>query len=90
MSSVYLARDNELERSVTVKVLHAQHARDRQFVERFRREARAMARLAHPNVVTVIDRGEHEAGTSSSSSTSPAKASKSFSSGRGRSPSPTR
>jgi eukaryotic-like serine/threonine-protein kinase len=60
MSSVYLARDNELERRVTVKVLHEQHARDRQFVERFRREARAMARLAHPNVVTVIDRGDHE------------------------------
>jgi serine/threonine protein kinase len=60
MSSVYLARDTELERRVTIKVLHAQHARDRRFVERFRREARAMARLAHPNVVTVIDRGEHE------------------------------
>jgi predicted Ser/Thr protein kinase len=58
MSSVYLARDTELERTVAIKVLHDHHARDRQFVERFRREARAMARLTHPNVVTVIDRGE--------------------------------
>ncbi|HYY75271.1 MAG TPA: protein kinase, partial [Gaiellaceae bacterium] len=58
MSSVFRARDTVLERWVALKVLHEHHARDREYVERFRREARAIARLTHPNIVTVIDRGE--------------------------------
>jgi eukaryotic-like serine/threonine-protein kinase len=58
MSSVYRAYDTVLERRVAIKVLHEHFSRDPEYVERFRREARAIARLAHPNVVTVIDRGE--------------------------------
>jgi serine/threonine-protein kinase len=58
MSTVFRARDTVLERQVALKVLHKHHARDPEYVERFRREARAIARLAHPNIVTVIDRGE--------------------------------
>src|SRR5262245_17247701 len=58
MSSVYKARDSLLERNVAVKVLHPQYDEDEEFVERFKREARSAARLQHPNIVTVIDRGE--------------------------------
>jgi predicted Ser/Thr protein kinase len=60
MSSVYRAHDRLLERNVALKVLHEQFAADGEYVERFRREARAVARLSHPNIVTVIDRGEQE------------------------------
>jgi serine/threonine-protein kinase len=58
MSSVYRAYDSVLERRVAVKILHEHYSADPEYVERFRREARAIARLSHPNVVTVIDRGE--------------------------------
>src|SRR3712207_6415861 len=58
MSSVYRARDRVLERRVALKILHEQYSDDPEYVERFRREARAIARLSHPNIVTVIDRGE--------------------------------
>ena len=58
MSSVYRARDRLLERRVAIKVLHEHYSRDDDYVERFRREARAAAKLSHPNIVTVIDRGE--------------------------------
>ncbi len=58
MSSVYRAYDTVLERRVAIKVLHEHYSHDPEYVERFRREARAIARLSHPNVVTVIDRGE--------------------------------
>lgn len=58
MSSVYRARDRMLERVVAIKILHEHFSRDEDYVERFRREARAAARLQHPNIVTVIDRGE--------------------------------
>jgi len=58
MSSVYRAHDTLLDRKVALKVLHPQYADDEEYVERFRREARAVARLSHPNIVTVIDRGE--------------------------------
>ena len=58
MSSVYRARDRMLERAVAIKILHEHFSRDEDYVERFRREARAAARLQHPNIVTVIDRGE--------------------------------
>src|SRR5690242_18889172 len=60
MSSVYKAHDRLLERSVALKILHEQYTRDEDYVERFRREARAVAQLAHPNIVTVIDRGEQD------------------------------
>ena len=60
MSSVYRAHDRLLDRTVALKVLHDHHQEDPDYVERFRREARSAAVLSHPNIVTVIDRGEHE------------------------------
>ena len=60
MSNVYRARDRVLERAVALKILHEQYSSDPAYVERFRREARAIAKLSHPNIVTVIDRGEFE------------------------------
>jgi tRNA A-37 threonylcarbamoyl transferase component Bud32 len=57
MASVYLADDRVLQRQVAVKVLRPPDAQDPSFVERFRREARAAARLSHPNIVTVFDSG---------------------------------
>ncbi len=60
MSSVYRAHDRLLERTVALKILHEQFTRDDGYVERFRREARAVAQLTHPNIVTVIDRGEQD------------------------------
>lgn len=60
MSSVFRARDALLERWVALKILHDHHGDDAESVARFRREAEAIARLSHPNVVTVIDRGEWE------------------------------
>ena len=58
MSTVYLARDETLERWVAVKVLHREISDQPDQLERFRREARAVAQLSHPNVVAVIDAGE--------------------------------
>lgn len=58
MSTVYLARDETLERLVAVKVLHREVSDRPDQIERFRREARAVAQLSHPNVVGVIDAGE--------------------------------
>ena len=60
MADVYRAEDTHLGREVALKVLHRRFAQDAEFVERFRREARAAAGLQHPNVVGVYDRGEHE------------------------------
>jgi len=60
MSSVYRAHDSLLERHVALKVMHEQLLRVGDHVERFRREARLAAQLSHPNIVTVIDRGEQE------------------------------
>jgi serine/threonine-protein kinase len=60
MSSVFRAHDRLLDRKVALKILHQQYSDDDQYVERFRREARAVAALSHPNIVTVIDRGDHE------------------------------
>ena len=60
MSSVYRARDRILGREVAVKMLHEQYTSDKDQVERFRREARAVAKLAQSNVAVVIDRGEDE------------------------------
>jgi serine/threonine protein kinase len=60
MSSVYKAHDRMLERYVALKVLHPHFGDDEEYVERFRREARAVAKLQHPNIVTVIDRGRSD------------------------------
>src|SRR5689334_10226188 len=60
MSNVFRAHDRLLERRVALKILHEHYLRDEDYVERFRREARAAAQLSHPNIVTVIDRGEDE------------------------------
>src|SRR5919202_538407 len=57
MGRVYRAHDAVLDRDVAVKVLHPQLAGDKGFVERFRREARAVALLNHPNIVGVHDWG---------------------------------
>jgi hypothetical protein len=58
MSTVYLARDTTLDRPVAVKVMHREMSEQEDQLERFRQEARAVAKLSHPNVVTVIDAGE--------------------------------
>jgi serine/threonine-protein kinase len=60
MADVWLAEDAHLQRQVALKVLHRRFAQDREFVERFRREAEAAAGLQHPNIVSVFDRGEFE------------------------------
>jgi len=58
MSTVFLARDETLERWVAVKVLHREISDEPDQIERFRQEARAVAQLSHPNLVAVIDAGE--------------------------------
>mgnify|MGYP001269081089 CR=1 FL=1 len=58
MSTVYRAFDTVLERAVAIKIMHSEIAADSDQLERFRREARAVAQLSHPHVVTVIDAGE--------------------------------
>jgi serine/threonine protein kinase len=60
MANVYLAADQELGRRVAIKILDDRHARDEQFVERFRREAQNAAGLSHPSIVSIYDRGEAE------------------------------
>lgn len=57
MAEVYLAEDILLARQVAVKVLRPQFAGDDEFVARFRQEARAAARLSHPNIVSIYDVG---------------------------------
>ncbi|MDJ1370385.1 Stk1 family PASTA domain-containing Ser/Thr kinase [Gulosibacter molinativorax] len=60
MATVYVATDLRLERRVAIKIMHDHLAADDAFRERFIREARAAARLAHPNLVNVYDQGEDE------------------------------
>jgi serine/threonine-protein kinase len=60
MAEVYLAEDEELGRKVALKILNERHARDDQFVERFKREARNAAGLSHPHIVRIYDRGQSE------------------------------
>ena len=57
MSTVYRATDRVLERTVAVKVLAEHLSDDEKFVARFRREALAVAKLVHPNIVQVYDTG---------------------------------
>ncbi|HIW47759.1 MAG TPA: protein kinase [Firmicutes bacterium] len=58
MATVYRANDEKLERSVTVKVLKEEFTEDEDFRSRFKTEARAAAKLSHPNIVNVYDVGE--------------------------------
>jgi serine/threonine-protein kinase len=58
MSTVYRAFDVVLERPVAIKLMHRETAADSDQLERFRREARSVAQLNHPQIVTVIDAGE--------------------------------
>ena len=60
MSTVYRAFDSMLERRVAVKLMHREIAADSDQLERFRREARAVAQLSHPHIVGVIDAGEED------------------------------
>ena len=60
MGAVYKARQTKLDRLVAVKILPPEVARDPAFAERFLREARALARLNHPQIVTVYDFGDVE------------------------------
>src|ERR671937_2350831 len=60
MSTVYRAFDTVLERPVAIKLMHREIASDSDQLERFRREARAVAQLNHPHIVTVIEAGEDD------------------------------
>ena len=57
-ATVYRAFDSSLEREVALKVLHPQLLTDRAFAQRFRKEARALAGMRHPNIITVYEVGE--------------------------------
>jgi serine/threonine protein kinase/beta-lactam-binding protein with PASTA domain len=57
MASVFWATDQRLDRPVAIKVMHHGLGDDRQFTERFHREAKSAAKLNHPNVVAVFDQG---------------------------------
>ncbi len=60
MGVVYRARQRDLDRIVALKILRSDIETDRNFSDRFQREARAMARLNHPNIVTVYDFGRQD------------------------------
>lgn len=62
MASVHLAYDSVLDRQVAIKTLHTELGREQAFRERFRREAQAVAKLTHTNIVSVFDTGEDELG----------------------------
>ena len=59
MGTVYLATQQSLWRKVALKVLAERFSQDPAFVERFSREAAALANLSHPNIVSIIDKGVH-------------------------------
>jgi serine/threonine-protein kinase len=58
LTSVYLCKQLSLDREVLLKVLHPQHAADKEIVNRFVREAKLYAQLHHPNIVEVYDTGQ--------------------------------
>src|SRR6201985_4017769 len=60
MSTVYRATDETLQRQVAIKLMNREIATDSDQLERFRREARAVAQLSHPHIVGVIDYGEDD------------------------------
>ena len=60
MATVHRGTDTTLGRTVAIKILAERYAGDERFVERFRREAQASARLNHPNIVSVYDTGDED------------------------------
>ncbi len=60
MATVYKAFDTQLERDVAVKVILQQKQSSEKLLARFKREAKALAQLSHPNIVKVLDYGEHD------------------------------
>lgn len=60
MGQVWMANDTVLDRKVAIKILKAEFSADRNFLTRFREEARTTARLNHPNIVSVYDYGEFQ------------------------------
>ena len=62
MGAVYKARQRELDRVVAIKLLPLEVSVDRDFADRFRREARAMAKLSHPHIITVYNFGSTSEG----------------------------
>ena len=60
MADVYKAHDTVLDRVVAVKILHAQLANDEEFLEKFQLEAKAAAKLSHPNIVGIYDVGQDD------------------------------
>ena len=62
MGAVYQARQTSLDRLVAIKLLPLEISVDRDFADRFRREARAMAKLSHPNIISVFDFGQTSEG----------------------------
>lgn len=57
MADVYKAKDCLLNRPVAVKILHEEFKQDKEFIDKFQREAQAAARLSHPNIVNIYDVG---------------------------------
>jgi serine/threonine protein kinase len=62
MGAIYLARQTALDRDVALKLIAKEVSNDPMFVERFEREAKALAKLSHPNIVTVYDFGRTKDG----------------------------
>jgi serine/threonine-protein kinase len=58
LAEIYLARQKSLNRDIAIKVLHPRITQDEEIVKRFERESITLARMSHPNIVHVIDRGE--------------------------------
>lgn len=58
MATVYVAEDNRLDRKIALKVIHPHLANDKNFREKFVREAKIAAKLSHPNLVNVFDQAE--------------------------------
>ncbi len=59
-AKVYLATDLQLDRKVAIKILSSQMSQDPEFLERFKKEARAIASFEHPNILSIYDYGEFE------------------------------
>lgn len=60
MATVYKAYHEQLDRHVAIKVMHQNFLEDESFLMRFRREAQIVARLEHPNIISVYDYNEHQ------------------------------
>lgn len=71
MSAVYKARQPALDRFVAIKILYGDLARETSFTKRFHHEAKTLARLTHPNIVTIYDVGHREIPTESGGDAAP-------------------